>query len=281
MSIEPTWRPTNSQYHEDDGRLSSSAIRLFLRSPALYRATYIDQTIEREETPAMVLGAALHLLLFGGGEIIRSGAEVRRGKRWEADLELAGPNDVVLPAPAWDSLRAMHQALLEDSSPAGELARELVLEGCGHPEWAHRFGLLGADCKVRVDRLRMLPSGRMAMVELKTTNDPRPHRYTTQVAELRYDVQAALYGAGVEDALGDLAFDAVAIHVVVGSSPPHEVAVYDLTPWAMGPGARDLGRAIEGILECRKEGRWYAPWQETPGGQIMQLDPPFWLRNML
>jgi hypothetical protein len=277
---ETVWRPTNAEYHEDNGCWSSTQFRTFLRSPALFRATYIDRVLEREETPEMALGSALHLRLFGGGEVIRSGALQRRGRAWEESVEQAGPNDAVLTAPAWDVLEQMESALISADSPAGELARALLVDRAGRSEWAYRWqGPAGLYCKVRVDRLVAL-ANRPAIVELKSTRDPRPHRYQGACAEMRYDVQGALYQLGVEDALG-LDEPPPGIHLAVGSSPPYDVAVYDLTEWCLAWGRRDLERAAAGIVRCLETGRWYASWQETPEGEVMRLDAPFWLRDAL
>ena len=52
---------TNEDYHADTSAISASGLKLFMRSPAHYYATYLDQNrIERKSSAAMKLGTATH-----------------------------------------------------------------------------------------------------------------------------------------------------------------------------------------------------------------------------
>ena len=69
--IPPSWRPTNAAYHRSAG-WSSTAIRLFARSPALFRRRYIDHVVE-PETSAMAIGSAVGWIIQdAAGEALES-----------------------------------------------------------------------------------------------------------------------------------------------------------------------------------------------------------------
>ena len=56
---------TNEDYHADTSAISASGLKLFMRSPAHYYATYLDPNrIERSPTPAMRVGTATHCAIL-------------------------------------------------------------------------------------------------------------------------------------------------------------------------------------------------------------------------
>ena len=88
----------------------------------------------------------------------------------------------------------------------------------------------GVLCKTRND---WLPDGHRMIVDLKTTRDASWEAVSKVFARYGYHVQAALYRRVYQLVTGNAA---AFIHVVVESTPPHEVAFLELDPEALQAG---------------------------------------------
>ena len=98
------------------------------------------------------------------------------------------------------------------------------------------------------------------ITDLKTAANPSPEAWAKQALDLGYHRQASWYRDGVE-ACG-LARDAAFAFIVVRSSPPHEVAVYELDEEDLGLGAAENRATLREIAECTRTGNWSPEWAQ-------------------
>lgn len=127
----------------------------------------------------------------------------------------------------------------------------------------------GIDCRARLDMLR-LRAGSAAIVDLKSTEDPSPHEFARSAARYGYHRQAAFYSRPIREIVGAAP---MFCFVAVRSTPPHEVAVYRLTPEDIAAADKQVDRALRQLAACVETNTWAAPW-ESPTAQTLNL--PRW-----
>lgn len=135
---EPTWRPSNHEYHEAVGRWSSSRLKMFRRDPYL---AYSGLREAESPSEAMVIGSAINALVLepSGSEIYVAQVETRRSESYREALRAWGNDRLVVTAKENRLARAGAASILEPQTPAAELARSLLANPDGYNEWAHRW----------------------------------------------------------------------------------------------------------------------------------------------
>ena len=129
----------------------------------------------------------------------------------------------------------------------------------------------GVMCKARIDRTRLDAS---KIVDLKTTDNASKRKFLRSIIDYGYHRQAAFY----LDGSGAKRFTIIAVE----SSPPHGVAVYDLSDEFIELGRRAYKFALKQIESCRKrygsefdpETIWPSYDYYAPAGEV--LSPPAW-----
>lgn len=275
----PEWTPGPSEYHSTD-RWSSSKLRAWLKSPALYFGRYIEGSIPRKTSGPMDIGTAVGLrLLGGGGEVIVSRVASRRGTAWEESVTAAGPDDVVLTKQQGEQVADILAGIARDPSPAAQRCREWLTRArdeLGTTEYAYawtRDGTPDTGMQVRFDAL--LPQGpdRALVLDLKSTRRDGPEGYVRDVIDFGYDVQAALYREGAAHLL-DIDIDDVDVcHVVYSTSPPYYLAHFSLAQF-LDEGAEKVDRALTGLLRSKKTDEWWPDWQNS--ATAPELSAPSW-----
>lgn len=222
---------------------SASAIKDMITSPLLYRWR---RDHGRPDADALRVGRAAHTAvfephLFAEGYVVWRG-KVRRGHKWDA-FRVEHQRRTILTPPQYETAlqiggavrsHPIARALLDDQGEA-----ELAIT------WTHQR--TGLACKARLDWLCS------ALVDLKTTRDPSPAMFASQVARLGYHVQLAVYGAAVA-ALGMESRRPKLI--AVQNVPPHDVVVYDVPDDVLVIGEQKAESALDLIASCRDAGAW-------------------------
>lgn len=240
------------EYHQRElGVVSKSALDLIARSPAHYRA-WVDG-LEREATPAMRFGTALHMALLEPERFKRTYVvapdfgDMRSSKNREkrdAWLE-ERPGAVMLKPDDEAALLGMLESVMKH--PAGS---RLILEGESEVTLRWNDPISGLSCKSRADY--WVRSKRLA-VDVKTTDDASIDGFARSVANYRYHVQDALYRSGFRECGEPIEHFAI---LAVEKQPPYAVAVYTLDEDAVTRGYHLARMDIDRLADCLKTNTW-------------------------
>lgn len=212
-----------------------SQLKHIARSPAHYRAALgasFDST-------ALRTGRLVDVGVLGGPEpIVYDGT--RRGKAWEqfrADhdgAEIVTASELEAAIPIIEAVRAHDAAMRLLTS--GAVKKRI------HWDW------LGRACSGEPD-----VAGKV-LVDLKTTRDAEPGRFTKQALWYSYHAQLAFYRLGMVCSGAEP--PAQAFIVAVETAPPYPVTVLQLTERAIEQGERLCRVWMERLLACEESNQW-------------------------
>lgn len=267
------WRQiSDAEYHGDRTAVSSSGVRHALRSARAFEAFHIRGAETVEETPAIRLGSAAHLMLLEHEAFKRRFIEIpdfgdmRSSKNralrddWMADL----PKDAVaLPGEEREKLVRMTEALLAHTT-ARNLLKGGAMEQCGY----FRDPGTGLKCRIKPDCTQPDLS---VLVDLKTARDASFNGFQRAVGDRGLHVQMAWYARGIQ-AIHGRPPDSCAF-IVVENQEPFDVCVW-LVPGALLELAE---RGIEKGLERIKQGVLTDKWPGLQSdGQAALIDLKSW-----
>lgn len=251
---------TNEDYHADTSAISASGLKLFMRSPAHYYATYLDPNrIERSPTPAMRVGTATHCAIL---EPERFSAEyialpegldrrTKEGKQAYADLLATGAE--LLTSDDMSLVVNMACAFRDNATSRALFDRKHVVEQSIFAE------VNGVACKCRPDF--MTADGLMVM-DVKTTSDASPESFGKSAWSLGYHIQAAFYRRVIQSATGitpDFIFGCVE------SDRPYLTAYYTVPQYLLDYADGVIDALLEQYAECLRSGIWH--------GYIAEIEP--------
>ena len=232
--------------------LSYSALKQFAKSPNHY-LMYVGR--EFVETPAMVLGSALHCAVLERYEYGERYAiapkfdrRTKAGKEQAEAWAMASDGVTAITAEQDQAVQAMKHAIRSH----GAAARLLNGTRCEVPVEGK---IEGVRFKGVIDAI-----GKSYVVDIKTTTDASPEGFRKQAANFDYHLQAAIYTQ-----LTGRAFKWVAVE----SAPPYNVAVYEPTIDSMDAADAYLRNLIADFIV----------WDGKPTGygeNIYELDLPPW-----
>ena len=203
----------------------------------------------KEQSAAMALGSLTHCAILEPEQLERryqpTDLERIGTKAWQAEEEAAGGRELVKRADLDAALR------MRDAVWAHPTARALLTGAITERTLIWQDAETGLICKARLDAAS--PLGGPA--DVKTATSAHPREWARQAARLRYHWQAAHYLTGCV-ALGHPA-EAFPF-IVVESSPPHIVAVYELDHDSVEAGYCQLRKAFRRYAECRRANTWPA-----------------------
>lgn len=272
-----TWNPTNAEYHADRSAWSSSMIRKFRENGASWaHAAYVAKTIEMPKpTPDMVSGSAAHRMILEPERqgIVRVEVGARSAKAYKEAVAVAGPDELVLTDPEFDTAAGVAASILAQESPAAKLAHAALIGLEGQSEVSHAWDYRlpsGAivRVKMRADRIIRTRDGRLMVPDLKTTADPG-ERFADMYYRYGYDIQAALYRAGVYNLTRE---EPIMACIAVRNGQPFDVCFGSLDIATLDLGRRRLEATLQQIHDCQTSGEWFAPWERG----ISTIAPPAW-----
>jgi len=241
---------SNSAYHADRNYLSSSGVKLLLKSPSHFFSRYIAPPgNEPEPTDALIMGSAVHTAILEPDlltlDYVRApdvDKRTKEGKAAWAEFEKESKGKQVLTAAQWNTVLAMR-----DSVYANPLARKVLEQATPELSFFARSEDLGT--KARTDALK-----NMVMVDVKTTDDISPYSFSKSVAEYGYHIQEAHYRDVFQqvtgEALGGFVF------LVIEKRWPHPCAIYELDEQALQVGRHEQQNGLDIYKRCRDENSW-------------------------
>jgi hypothetical protein len=229
-----------------------------LKAAAQSRAHY-RQAIEqpRNDTPAMRLGRWAHEAVFEPDKFQTI---------LDADLRLKS-----------DQAARAHAVAIQQAVSANKTASFAIWSWFSFKESVALWHdpATGLLCKVRFDVTGApmahpcAPGG--FVLDLKTTRDCLPDKFSRSAVDLGYHLQMAHYLAGAEACglteLGNGTFWALAVE----SHPPYAMLLFDMGPWYEA-GKLACAMAMQNIKESQDTGL-YPAYSEDP----IVLEPPPWI----
>lgn len=242
---------SNQEYHAEKGYLSTSGIKLMLQSPAHFKQ------YQRTESPDMVLGTALHMILLEPEKFFDTYAVYngdKRGKPYTEFIE-ANPNKIIIKQDVMTTLSGMRESVL--SYPKIDMERVLN-EGKKEHSVFWEDPETGIGLKARADCL----TGNV-IFDLKKTQDCRPYKFIRRCVDLRYDIQSAHYKEGYRRFLGE---DVRFMFIAIEDTAPYGVWIHESSMSMEAKGEMDARRAINQYAKCQKENNW--PLYAEPYSEI-------------
>ena len=167
----------------------------------------------------------------------------RRGEQWDTFLSMhAGKS--ILTDEQYDLALAMRDAAREHPT----VSRWLAVPGKHEVTLIWDDPRTGVRCKARLDRVTA-----DAIDDVKTTNDPAPHKFAATAARLGYHVQAAHYSAGWHTLTGELL---PFRFLVAQSREAFDVVPYEATDDFMAQGEAEAASMLDLLIQCRERNEW-------------------------
>ena len=235
-----------SEYLAIEAASSHGLQAIAKRSPFAYR-----NAVEKP-SDAMALGTLAHSLIlepWRESEYAIQPKYDRRttvGKMAELEFLAACPGKQVVSREDWDLARGMRDAVMGRDHiralfEAGGDAEQSVL--LTHPDY-------DVPCKCRPD---WIVEGYPLIVDLKTAQSAGERDFMRSCWSYGYQGQAWYYRHLLGLETGERH---QFVFVVVESSPPHDVALYDLTDRELATGEEVIRKGLELYRRCTESGIW-------------------------
>lgn len=257
------YRVSDKDYHEGEG-VSKSDLSLILRSPAHFRAKE-----ERKETPALILGSAIHVAVFQPDEFSKRYAvkpefmsfSTTLGKAWRDNHQ----GKVIL---SWDDAATCEG--IRKAVRAHPIAADLLSDGeaeiTGYFRDSEYPEILQ---KLRIDWLNKKQG---VLIDLKSTEDARLFPFMRDAYKHDYTLQSAHYLFGISQ-ITRITHEKF-IFIAAEKAPPFAVQIYEATPDFITAGLLQRAKALAIYNECMKKNQWPAYSME-----VLPLDVPAWAKK--
>lgn len=249
---------TNADYHADRTRLSSSQLKLLLKSPEQYYKEYILGLKTVEVHDKFTFGTLVHTLVLEPEKMLTDYAVFeglrRSGAAWEKFQE-QNNNKTLITVPqlnaAEELLRNYQQVKTATTILAGGLSEHNILGE-----------VLGVPGKARADKINLDLN---YIVDVKTSSAVSDLEVFRQTCDaFMYDLSAAYYCELARQAYGRL-FD---FYFVVFSKLDKQVKVYKASSNFLSEGTAKYTQALVLYKKCKESGIWAA---EQPT-QALEID---------
>lgn len=261
------------QEYRSHPAVSRSELWQFHQSPQKFR--YAKEHPE-EPTVALLFGQVFHKIAlepesFGAEFAVAPAADRRTvaGKQeWQEFLEFHKGKQIVSPE-MYEQATEMCAALL-----AVPLAAKL-LDGAKETTYFWTDHITREACKCRTDCLNTKYSSPI-VIDLKSANDASTEAFTKDAVKYGYDLQAAMYAAGVQANIGR---KPLFVFVVVEKKPPYAVNILQADDLFIQRGENLFREYIDEYHYCKQSGNWYGYLGRN--SQINNLAMPAWLAKEL
>lgn len=260
---------SSSEYHADPvpgGSLSSSGARLIL-SPSCPAKFIYEIGRESSFKPEFNMGHAAHRMVLGEGNeitLIDEGDWKKKSAREARDAAVADSRIPMLHheyAGVCEMARVVH-----DDPFIGKL---LACDGITEKSFFWDDRNTGVTCRAMLDAVRVSPSGRLVVVDYKTSRSADPVKFSKAAVEYGYHIQAAWYLDSVWNCLG--VNDAMFLFVVQEKEAPYLFSVVEFDPEAIRIGEYLSYKARCTYRECKSSGVW--PGYVSDGTRVSL---PYW-----
>lgn len=264
------------EYHSDPAVVGHSALVSLLHSPKHYHAAMMRG---RKATDAMEFGTAFHTQVleperFAAEYVVKPKFDLRTnvGKEGSAAWDAENPGKTIISEADRVAIEGMFDALTERT----DIART-IQNSYREKSYFWTDEDTGIACRLRADLLvRDEWTGEIiAIADLKSTQDASKARFSKEIANRGYDLQAAFYADAVSSALGrSIPF----FLIPVESAYPHGVASYKVGPTTMEVGRKKYRAALQLLQWCRENDRW--PSYQLDESEVIEV-PSFYSRGVL
>lgn len=237
---------SNLEYHADTSHLSSSGLKLLLKSTQEFYRKYILGEGANEEKDAFSEGSFVHALILEP-ETISSAFAIFPGMRkagaaWDT-FKAENTGKILLSAP-----QVLRCERLAKAHAALQISVDLITGGFA--EHALVTELLGVKLKMRADYINV---DKAYIVDVKTTSMPSDVELFRQtVTQYGYDLSAALYCA-IASANFNKDFD---FYFIVLSKADNQCNVYKLSNKSRTQGYAKVLEALQLYKMCIATGVW-------------------------
>ena len=259
-----------SDYHAIKA-LSNSSLSVLKRSPTEFHKRFITGEMKGQESDAMLLGSAVHMLAleperFDAEYVVLDGPinpqtgkpygrDTKKFIQW-LDAEMMQQCRKILIREEFAGSLAIAKAFQAHPTIAAIMASrsEKLFESEYAMLWVEDDGS-ELDLKCKIDFV--CPSERL-IIDLKTTSDPSPYAWSWSAEDFGYHRQAAIYTDAMEAKYGgDFRF----LFGVVRSKEPYEAAVYELDAESVQRGRVEYEALIEEYIDRKAKNDWLSEWQ--------------------
>ena len=258
-----------SDYHAIKA-LSNSSLSVLKRSPTEFYKRFVTGEMKGQETDAMLLGSAVHMLAleperFDAEYVVLDGPinpqtgkpygrDTKKFKDWLDSLAIE-PNRHVLISSEFAESLAIAKAFQSHPEIMAIMASraEKLFESEYSMEYETNKGKEDLKCKIDY----VCPAERL-IIDLKTTSDPSPYAWSWSAEDFGYHRQAAIYSDAMEAKYGEpFRF----LFGVVRSKEPYEAAVYELDAESIQRGRVEYEALIEEYIDRKASNDWLSDWQ--------------------
>lgn len=237
----------------------ATALKDVLVSPLLYHR---KRQRPREDKDSMRVGRATHTAIlepdrFALEHAVWRAKDGRRGTNVHKAFVAANAGRTLLTEQQYTTALAVRDAVRSHA-----VAKQLIAS-C-RPEVTVKWSAGDVACKSRFDLFGD------CLVDIKTTRDPAPRKFSTDAARLSYALQMGFY---YDAALAVTGGKALPVKIIAAQNvEPYDVVVYDLPDEVINAGREQYHKALETLLECRRTNTWpgIAPSEEV------ELRLPLW-----
>ncbi len=254
---------SNAQYHSDLSAVSHSMLECFRAWTPTFYSRFVAKTQPAPPpSDSMVIGSAFHCLLLEPQnfhlQFIVSPKFDRRTKQGKADaddFETASNGKTVLDCETMETVLAMTDSVRKNADVVEFLNAPQRREVSFRAVDLYTGLLLKARPDILADET---DENYMRIVDIKTSRDPC--NWLVDAGKFGYHRQLDHYQRVIKDAL-DLPYFPEFFHVVVGSSEPYQVVIYQLGQRSQRLGREQNSESLERLVECHATGDWRDPRQ--------------------
>ena len=259
-----------SNYHSIKA-LSNSSLSCLKRSPTEFYKRFITGEMKGQESDAMLLGSAVHMLAleperFDAQYVVLDGPinpqtgkpygrDTKKFEYWLLDQAANDDGRTMLIREEFAESLAIAKAFQAHPTIAAIMASraEKLFESEYFMEHDIEGRIVELKCKIDF----VCPSARL-IIDLKTTSDPSPYAWSWSAEDFGYHRQAAIYSDAMEAKYGEpFRF----LFGVVRSKEPYEAAVYELDAESIQRGRSEYEALIEEYIDRKAKNDWLSDWQ--------------------
>ena len=260
--------------------ISSSRLKKWISSPSHFLTN-----LQKEATPAMDKGTALHCLILEEQLFNQSyvkftkpfpGATMSKRENKEAKLKLIESGVIPVDVDFWDELQNMRNAInshkvAESCFFRGDSINEIGLS------WTHESGLA---CKIKPDRLKFVKDS-ILPIDLKKCVDASKKGFMKACTNYHYPLQAALYDMGLRACFPDKEIQPFHF-IMIEEKHPHYLQHYIIEDWQIKVIQQWIDATlfkIADLIKYKHLFRSYSHPEDKNGGLIEIELPDYYLNN--
>jgi hypothetical protein len=256
-------------YYEIDA-LSNSSLSVLKRSPQEFHERFVSGKQKGEETDAMRLGSAVHMLAlepekFDNEYVVLEGPiNAKTGnpygrdtdafRKWREAASVDETRKVLIREDFDSSIKIAkafhgHEIIEGLMSVDGKEFEKTLLLTYQYDDGTSERVKCKPDCIIPAESI---------IIDLKTSSDPRPEEFMWSALRHGYYRQAAIYLDACEVYYGkEFRF----LFGVVNSKAPNECGVFELTPSDIQRGRDEYHELIEEYSRRLASNNWRSDWQ--------------------